>query len=440
MNIQRYCTGCLCAILAGALLAGCEYTDTGAGGDRTADSVVLAAMVPRIPNEERKLPLPQAKKQWTVMVYMDGDNNLSPYSTADVAEMLKSGSDANFNILVLWDNDPDQDQSGAKNRHGYYYVEKTGAVLLKDTGEVNMGDPATAKDFVAYAAKNFPAKKYMWVYWNHGGAVDRAAAAPDTRDKGVCWDDTNGGDHLTELEQSEIMAFAKKKLKKKIDVAGFDACLMATAEIAYQYAGFASYLVASEQTIPGDGWDYRFLSKIKLKPTISARDLSKQVLAYYKSYYRAQGEEDATLSVVYLARAGSLADALDDFTVDAMAGGTGGTPYRSASKGLEMFGLSGGDTDTYYTKDLYAYLRAVSAADGVSDAARERASACMSILRDGKLIVSEWHGTRWKERAYGLAITLKRATAVYGRLDLCDDTGWDEFLNWAKFPNNDYAY
>ena len=369
------------------------------------------------------------------MVYMDGDNNLSPYSTADVAEMTKSGSDANFNILVLWDTDPDQDQAGAKNRHGYYYIEKTGAVLLKDTGEVNMGDPATAKDFVAFAAKNFPAKKYMWVYWNHGGAVDRAM-----REKGVCWDDTSGGDHLTETEQTEIMAFARKTLGKKIDIAGFDACLMATAEIAYQYAGIAAYLVASEQTIPGDGWDYRFLSKIKLTPSISARDLGKQVLAYYKSYYRARDEEDVTLSVIYLARAGSLADALDDFTVEAMDGGAGGAPYRDASKGLEMFGLSGGESDTYYTKDLYAYLRAVAESDGVPDAARERASACMALLRDGRLIVAEWHGSRWKDRAYGLAITLKRATAVYRRLDLCEDTDWDEFLNWARFPDNDYAY
>ncbi|HOD15000.1 MAG TPA: clostripain-related cysteine peptidase [Spirochaetota bacterium] len=435
MNRLYYLKGFLYAALAGILLAGCEYRDPGTERDGADALALLAAAVPRIPNTERKLPLPQTKKQWTVMVYMDGDNNLSPYSAADVAEMMKSGSDANFNILVLWDTDPDQDQAGAKNRHGYYYIEKTGAVLLKDTGEVNMGDPATAKDFVAYAAKNFPAKKYMWVYWNHGGAVDRAV-----REKGVCWDDTSGGDHLTETEQTDIMAYAKKKLGRKIDIAGFDACLMATAEIAYQYAGTAAYLVASEQTIPGDGWDYRFLSKLKLAPSISARDLGKQILACYKNYYRAQGEEDVTLSLVYLARTGSLADALDDFTAEAMEGGTGGAPYRNASRGLEMFGLSGGETDSYYTKDLYSYLRAVAESDGVPDAARERAAACMELLRDGRFIVSEWHGPRWKDRAYGLAITLKHATAVYGQLDLCEDTGWDEFLNWAKFPDSDYAY
>ena len=424
----------LAAALAGAMLSACEYTDTGPGRNG-ADLAVIAAVVPRVPNSERKLALPQVKKQWTVMVYMDGDNNLSPYSTADVAEMMKSGSDAGFNIVVLWDNDPGQDQSGAKNRHGYYYVEKTGATLLKDTGEVNMGDPATAKNFIAYAAKNFPAQKYLWVYWNHGGAVDRAAA-----EKGVCWDDTNKGDHLTETEQTEIMEYAKKTLGKKVDITGFDACLMATVELAYQYAGTSTYLVASEQSIPGEGWDYRFLSRIKLTPGISARDLGKQIISYYKSYYTAQGERDATLSLVYLPDAGVIAEALDEFAAGAMEAG-GGASYLAASKGLAMFGeYSDGERDCYYTRDLYAYLHAVSTASGVPAAVREKAASCMAVIQDGKLIVSEWHGAQWKNKAYGLSVTLKRATTTYRQLDLCVATSWDEFLNWAKFPDNDYAY
>jgi hypothetical protein len=435
MKKKQYLKCGIAAALAGAMLVACEYSDTGPRRDGT-DLAALAAAVPRVPNSERKLPLPQAKKQWTVLVYMDGDNNLSPYSTADVAEMMKSGSDANFNIVVLWDNDPAQDQSGARNRHGYYYVEKSGATLLKDSGEVNMGDPATAKSFIAYAAKNFPAQKYLWVYWNHGGAVDRAMA-----EKGVCWDDTSGGDHLTEEEQTEIMGYAKKTFGKKVDIAGFDACLMATVELAYQYAGTASYLVASEQTIPGEGWDYRFLTKIKLAPTISARDLGRQIVTYYKGYYTARGEKDATLSLMYLPYAGSLAHALDDFAISAMDSNSGGALFRNAAAGLGTFGAySDGGRDCYYTRDLYEYLRAVSLAGGVPAAVREKAAACMSVIADNKLIVSEWHGAEWKDRACGLSITLKRATPVYRLLDLCEDTNWDEFLNWAKFPDNDYTY
>jgi len=430
--------------LALMLLLSCQYEDGGTKQEVRSSLLGLApgggpadeTPIPRFSISERKLALPQRKKKWTVLVYMDGDNNLSRYSSKDIREMMASGSDGAMNIVVLWDNDPYQDVQGAANRHGYYYVEHGGVTLLKDTGEVNMGEPATARDFIAYAVKNFPAEHYLWIWWNHGGAVDRAALM-----KGVCWDDTNGGDHLTEIEQKDVMLYFKEKAGKKIDIVGFDACLMATAEIAYQYKDAASYMVASEQTEPGDGWDYAFLSRIKADPSLTARSVAKHALSYYKNYYAKQGEEDATMSVLYLANAGALGRSLGDFAAAARSSGTSTAIFRTLSKGLPMFGFySDGDRNCYFTRDLYVYLKAVQGSSKVAPAAREKAGACMGLITGGKLVVSEWHGSAWKDGAFGIAITLKSATPVYRRLDICADTQWDEFLNWAKFPANDYAY
>ncbi len=441
MNVLKKMTT---PVLAGMMLVSCQYQDNGSRNEERSALLGLAAesgtdaeaALPRFGISERNLSLPQSKKKWTVLVYMDGDNNLSRYSSKDIREMMATGSDDAMNIVVLWDNDPDQDAQGAAQRHGYYYVERGGVTLVKDTGEVNMGAPETAKDFIAYAVKNFPAKHYLWVWWNHGGAVDRAALM-----KGVCWDDTDSGDHLTEAEQKDIMKYFKKKAGKKIDIVGFDACLMAMAEIAYQYKDVASYLVASEQSEPGDGWDYSFLSTIRSNPSLSARSVAKQVLAYYKKYYTGQNEEDVTMSVLYLAHAGALARALDDFATAAQSGGISAATYRTLSKGLPMFGFyNDGDRNCYFTKDLYGYLKAVEESAKVPAAVRDKAAACMELIPGGKLVVSEWHGSAWKDEARGIAITLKRATDVYRRLDLCADTKWDEFLNWAKFPDNDYAY
>ena len=79
----------------------------------------------------------------------------------------------------------------------------------------------------------------MWIFWNHGGAVDRSY-------KGVCWDDTNSSDHLSEVEQKSIITYLNSKIGKTLDVLAYDACLMACAELVYQFRGLASYIAFNE--------------------------------------------------------------------------------------------------------------------------------------------------------------------------------------------------
>jgi hypothetical protein len=381
-----------------------------------------------------KPSLPQPRKKWTVLVYLDGDNNLSPYSDLDVNEMKKSGSNKNFNIVILWDNDPAQNSGSRTNRHGYYYVTPGSTELLKDAGEVDMGAAGTAKNFVDFATQNFPAERYMWIFWNHGGAVDRLM-------KGVCWDDTNGGNHLSETDQKEIVKYLGGKIGKKVDIVGYDACLMGTAELAYQLREHADYMIASQQTVPGDGWDYNFLAKIKSSPSMSARTLSGHVVAYFKKYYDGRGESDATLAAYNLKYADRLASAMDAFCEAAMASDAGSDSFKDLAQGLDVFGAYAcGGGDCYYTKDLFAYFDRVADSSTIPTAVRKKASAVCKAAKSSSFIFSEWHGKAWNNKAHGLSITLKSATSVYKKLDLCRDTHWDEFLNWAGFANSDYVY
>jgi hypothetical protein len=420
------------------LIPGCYNDEVSSGKNSSAVNDTQSAIIDdagiKVTAADSSFPIPQPNKKWTVLIYMAADNNLSPYSTKDIEEMTKSGSDDNFNIVVLWDNDPGQD-NGASNRHGYYYIKKGEMVLLKDIGEINMGKVKTAADFIDFAAKNFNADHFMWVYWNHGGAVDRLS-------KGIAWDDTDQGDHLSEVEQKEIMIYFKNKIGKKIDIVGFDACLMATGEIIYQYKNYANYLIASEQTVPGEGWDYNFLSKIKSKPAITPLTLSKSVLTYYKNYYSKTKEgADSTLSVINLSYADKFGKAIDDLCVSAMNSGVSKTTFANLSQSLPMFGYySNGSKNYYYTKDLYSYLEKIINSSEVFQNVKEKAQVLMNLMNDKKFIVTEWHGSGWKNEASGISITLKYATTIYKKLDICKDTSWDKFLNWAGFPNNDYAF
>ena len=48
----------------------------------------------------------------------------------------------------------------------------------------------------------------------------------------------------------------RKRLGRKLDVLGLDACLMAMGEVGYQSKGSASFMIGSEQTEPAEGWPY----------------------------------------------------------------------------------------------------------------------------------------------------------------------------------------
>ncbi len=353
------------------------------------------------------ITLPQPAKQWTIMVYLDADNNLSSYGTKDIQEMQQVGSDANINIVALWDN--------SSTVHGYYYVQNGSSTLLQDLGEVNMGDPQVAKNFITYVKTNFPADKYGFVYWNHGGAVDR----------GVCWDDTNSGDHLSEVEQLSLMNYGVSTLGKKFEFVGFDACLMATAEIYYQYRNVANYMAASEQTEPGDGWDWTWISTIKTTPSSNGAVATKAIFDKYKAWY--SSSSDVTFSTVNLAYAAQLGTAINDFATAAINSGTAGSVFKTLASGLSSF--SG------YTKDLVGLMNAVIASSSVTQTVKDKATAVKNLCT-GSLVTNNWSGSTWTNKAFGTAITMKSDTTVYSLLDLCVDTQWDEFCTFAGFPSS----
>src|SRR5215813_9140525 len=109
------------------------------------------------------------RKQWTVMVYLAGDNNLDSAGVADLQEMKTIGSTDQVAVVAQFD------RSGA-GRTTNRYVLRRGSTLAEDLvtslGETNTGDPAVLRDFVTWAATTQPAQRYMLVIWNHGSGWD----------------------------------------------------------------------------------------------------------------------------------------------------------------------------------------------------------------------------------------------------------------------------
>lgn len=86
-----------------------------------------------------------AEKQWTLMVYLAGDNNLDSAGVADLQEMKKVGSTDQVNVLAQFD------RRGSTQATKRYYIHKGGTLekdVLASLGETNMGDPKVLENFI----------------------------------------------------------------------------------------------------------------------------------------------------------------------------------------------------------------------------------------------------------------------------------------------------
>ena len=112
--------------------------------------------------------------------------------------------------------------------------------------------------------------------------------------------DDDTGDKLYNREIQDVLAQLVKK--KKVDVIGFDACLMAMIETGYALRNTGVVLVGSEELKPGAGWNYeRWLRPLADDPAAhAAADLGKLLVSAYRDEYG--DRDDTTLSAVNLAR------------------------------------------------------------------------------------------------------------------------------------------
>ena len=239
---------------------------------------------------------------WTVMVYLDGDNNLDPDAHVDMAEMAAVGSTAAVNVVVLLD-EFDGPANLLKVTAGGSQVVPGFALNGK---EANMGDGATLGAFVDFVVAKFPAQHYLLDLWDHGDDF-----------RGFAWDDhpyadgSLGSDFMTHTEIIDAL------VGHHFDILAFDGCVMSNLEVAYEYAArgvSADYLVASEIYIPNQGFAYdTLLAPLVADSSMDGYTLAKNLVDSYIAFYGGGGWQ-VGLSVVKLSTVPGLVAALGDLT------------------------------------------------------------------------------------------------------------------------------
>ncbi len=254
--------------------------------------------------------LASAEANWTFMVYMDGDCNLEESAIDDMNEMEMVGSTDEVNIIALLDRMPGHDDS-----NGDWVTTKLFEVtedpssdgIIRSTsvdlGELNMGDPNTLADFAVWGIENYPAEHYALIIWDHGGGW-----------KSVANDETSGNDGIKMPElDSALFWIINDTSIERLDIIGFDTCLMGQLEVADTVAPYADIMVGAEEMEDGDGWNYTpFLNTLADHPDSTPEELAINITTSFGEYYTDIKEDPMhTLSVIDLSAIPDLVSAVD---------------------------------------------------------------------------------------------------------------------------------
>ncbi|MCA9775759.1 MAG: hypothetical protein KC800_03550, partial [Candidatus Eremiobacteraeota bacterium] len=228
-------------------------------------------------------------------------------------------------------------------RDGVFGNESSEVYLLIDE-QANMADPSTLTQFLtAVALKQSFAERSFVDFWNHGGSY-----------RGFGYDENQ--EELLSLDEM-IMSFDQADLSK-LDLIGFDACLMASVEVAQAFSGRGTLLVASEEAEPVHGWNYRHVVPAYLR-TDGAINYARSLVDDYVNPASHPFESDGkTLSVLALDEFPALSDALDAYGAEYSSSlqATGArSAFARAAVSSQPFGVAaGGKRDSIDLEDFVA--------------------------------------------------------------------------------------
>ena len=200
-----------------------------------------------------------AKKKWTVMMYLNGNNELGIEMENTFKEVCKI-KNSEVNIVIQLSKAPieivnliRQDKSRYKDEWvgaRRYAITNGDLNLIEEYSNINMADYKNLYKFCQWAVKYYPADRYMLVISGHGFIV---ASLSD-----LC------GDKPYIMGMYE-MCFSINSLKQDlnidIDILSLDICNMNTVELIYELGknknNTIKYLMTYINNGPLEGMEYK---------------------------------------------------------------------------------------------------------------------------------------------------------------------------------------
>ncbi len=374
---------------------------------------------------------------WTVMVYLDADNNLELAGLLDLNEMEAAGRADKVNVVVQMDRALGESSGEGDWTDGRRYLitadEDPNLItseLVAELGEINMGDPLALADFIGWSIRNYPANRYALVIWDHGAGWNGIAFDSDVGVSETGGPDT--ADHITlpDLQSALQQALAQNGVDR-LDVIGFDACLMGQLEVFQAVQPFADYAVGSEELTPGQGWDYTaLLQNLYANPGQHGSILAGQMVRDFMSYYtQAEPDDFVTMTAVDLVQLPALTYATELLANSLTAKPTFlASTVSDARSGAEAFARVYADEfDRYAAVDLH-HFASILAQRSPDTAVTSAAQAVMQGVETAVLAHEQGSGFK---HSRGIAIYFPRNGTFYDAnySRVAQMPIWDSFLN-----------
>ena len=407
------------------------------GAARTA-TVTVTATTGGVANSPQTIAVSQAAGgttgyEWTVLVYLNADNNLEPYGISDFAEMAAASySSGKIRVVVQMDRANGYDATNGDWKTCKRFLITSGmtptaANQISDLGEVDMGNPQTLADFVKWGIQNYPANHYFVDIWNHGGGYSKDVYYPDPL-RDFSNDETSGnGISVANGEFASAMTQIKSYLGGNLDILAWDCCLMGMWEVVDIAKDYANTAVVSEETEGGDGWYYtNFLNTMNTTPTISAIDACKAVING-TSGLDTHSAIDLTLIPALTTKVNILADEL----IAAKGAGLSSS-ISTALTNTQKFSTS---YFTYFI-DLSDFATKVKAQ---ITSRPTLTTACNDVIAAVTNAVKLYKNASAYANARGLSIYHCSADGsnydnVYNGLPVVANTHWDEYIKGGSGP------
>ena len=250
------------------------------------------------------------EREWTIAMYMVGDNNLSNIVWQDLNEMEAIDLGEDVQIVAEMEMSAEYTSFGDERfRQGAYRFavqadtnasEVTSLEDAEELGEVDMTDPDHLAEYLRWAAETYPSKKFAVVFWDHG--FGWRGGFVDSRSSGL-------------LSLEELVAGIRDSGTNP-ELVGFDACLMGMHEVALALRGVSDTMVASEESVPGGGYPYdKVLERLLATPTMNAQALGEVIADEYTTHFdEGLRARSVTMSVVDLSQASTVNEQLATFS------------------------------------------------------------------------------------------------------------------------------
>lgn len=273
------------------------------------------------------------KYDWTLLIYMQANNNLSPFALKNFRDMVNIGSNERFSLVVQW---LQPTQKGIWR----YKIEKEKMVLdMFAPIETDGNSASDLVDAMRWTVGAYPANHYGLVLWDHGigildppwgrhgsgGTLNKIAYNATSFDMettttnpriiidGITQEHGESLEVLLSLtdeilapthrgilfnEQSRTymdnmnlctalkMIYTDVLGRKKIDFLGMDACLMAMTEVGYLARQYAGILVGSQEVELANGWPYELFLQPLAHSTVDAKQLAIHLVTMFETFYK----------------------------------------------------------------------------------------------------------------------------------------------------------